>query len=60
MTKIHIMECWAHALCNYKKKIYLSEKDNKELYEAQPTEQSSHYLDIPVAAGLFKSLKQNN
>lgn len=42
------------------KKIYLSEKDNKELYEAQPTEQSSHYLDIPVAAGLFKSLKQNN
>lgn len=42
------------------KKIYVSPKNDKELYKTQPTEQSSHYLDTPVAIGLFKKLKQNS
>ena len=41
-------------------KIYVSPENDKELYETQPTEQSSHYLDTPVAIGLFNALKQNS
>ena len=47
-------------IMQFQKKIYVSPKNDKELYKNQPTEQSSHYLDTPVAIGLFKKLKQNS